>query len=66
MKELSLWDSCQWISKKKNIRPENNASDLLGDKLLSQYMQMIGILRCGVKLGPMDIITERPIKCSNT
>ena len=42
----------------ESYRPENDTSDLLGDELASRYMQLIGILRWGVELGRMDVITE--------
>ena len=41
-----------------NYRPEIDISDELGDGLVMQYQQMIGILQWSVELGHVDIITE--------
>ena len=39
-------------------RPEVDTSPELGDELTTRYLQLIGILRWGVELGRIDIITE--------
>ena len=43
---------------KGNYRPEIDISEELGDKLATQYQQMIGILRWSVELGRIDSITK--------
>ena len=39
-------------------RPEIDVSPILGDKLSSRYLQLIGTLRWAIELGRIDIITE--------
>ena len=61
-------DGQRWIAKQKNAmvkacRPEVNTSALLGEQLLSCFMQMIGILHWGVELGRMDIMTDLHAIC---
>ena len=56
-------DGQRWIAERKNTtveayRPEIDTSALSGEELLSCFMQMIRILRLGVKRGRMDITTE--------
>ena len=63
VRELTEKEGRRWISKRKNVmieayRPECDVSNLLGDELSTRYMQLIGILRWGVELGRIDIITE--------
>ena len=68
VKEMTEADGRRWISKGKgtgrknpmveSYRPECDVSNLLGDELSTRYMQLIGILRWGVELGRMDVITE--------
>jgi hypothetical protein len=41
-----------------SYRPEIDTSPELGDELSSRYLQLIGILRWGVEIGRIDIITE--------
>ncbi len=41
-----------------SYRPEIDTSPELGDELTTRYLQLIGILRWGVELGRIDIITE--------
>ena len=43
---------------KENYRPEIEISDELGGDLMTQYQQMIGILRWPIELRHIDIITE--------
>ena len=41
-----------------SYRPEIDTSPALGDELTTRYMQLIGILRWGIEIGRLDIITE--------
>ena len=41
-----------------SYRPEIDTTPELKDKLASRYLQLIGILRWGIELGRIDIITE--------
>ena len=45
-------------------RAECDVSNLLGDELATRCMQLIGILRWGVELGRVDMITEVSILSS--
>ena len=61
--EWSVRDRRKFTNKRKdaikaNYRPEIDISDKLGEDLATQFEQMIGILRCSVELGRIDIITE--------
>lgn len=41
-----------------SYRPEIDTSPLLGDDLTTRYMQLIGVLRWGIEIGRLDIMTE--------
>jgi hypothetical protein len=42
----------------QNYRPEIGTSPELNDELGTRYLQLIGILRCAIEIGRIDIITE--------
>ncbi len=47
-----------------NYRPELDITQELGPEMASEYMQLIGIARWAVELGPLDIYNEY-LSCHN-